>query len=110
MAKKKQRKVQEKPILLRAKFEWIQSQRWCEACKDVDSAKSDRGQTRGGGGGLQRGEVPIVTAHAVGAALASCQALVFLLLLLLLGFYLVCLAKDSSRPDIYFYPEPLSST
>lgn len=42
MAKKK-KNVQEKPVLLRAKFEWIQSQRWCEACKDVDSARSDRG-------------------------------------------------------------------
>ena len=49
----KKKKVQEKPILLGAKFEWVQSQRWCEACKNVDSAKSDRGETGGGGGGLQ---------------------------------------------------------
>ena len=42
MAKKK-KNVPEKPVLLSAKFEWIQRQRWYEACKDVDSARSDRG-------------------------------------------------------------------
>lgn len=47
------------------------------------------GRDQGWGWRPTESEKSTVTAHAVGVALASCQALVFLLLLLL-GFYLVC--------------------
>ena len=92
-------KVQEKPTLLRARFEG--NQRWSETCLSVDSAKSDQGEAGDGGGGESR----VVTAPAVTVALASCQGL-----FLLVGLHLLCLAKDSSLPNVYFHPGTSSST